>query len=55
MSWIFFMRNMRKKIRQLLGTQVHINRKDRTKGKIEIEYYSNEEFERILEIFNLLR
>ncbi len=50
-----FYEEYEEKIRQLLGTQVHINRKDRTKGKIEIEYYSNEEFERILEIFNLLR
>ncbi len=34
-----------------LGTKVTINRKDDNKGKIEIEYYSMEELERLMEIF----
>ena len=35
----------------ILGTKVHINRKDNSKGKIEIEYYSQPELERIMELF----
>ena len=38
-----------------MGTQVHINRKDRDKGRIEIEYYSSAELDRILELFNSIR
>lgn len=33
-----------------LGTKVSINRKDDKKGRIEIEYYSMEELERLMEI-----
>lgn len=39
------------KLREKLGTKVSINHKKGGKGKIEIEYYSQEEFERILELF----
>lgn len=39
------------KLREKLGTKVSINHKKGGKGKIEIEYYSKEEFERILELF----
>jgi ParB family chromosome partitioning protein len=35
------------------GTKVFINSKNNNKGKIEIEYYSEEDFERILEVFNI--
>ena len=35
------------------GTKVFINSKSKNKGKIEIEYYSEEEFERILEVLNV--
>ena len=38
------------KLREKLGTKVSINHKKGGKGKIEIEYYSKEEFERILEM-----
>ena len=38
------------KLKQKMGSKVTINRKNNTKGKIEIEYYSNEEFERIYAI-----
>lgn len=34
-------------IKNLMGTKVVVNRKTNEKGKIEIEYYSEEEFERI--------
>ena len=33
-----------------LGTKVAINRKNDQKGKIEIEYYSMDELERLMEI-----
>jgi ParB family chromosome partitioning protein len=35
-------------LRKYLGTKVHITQKDK-KGKIEIEYYSHEDLERIVE------
>lgn len=39
------------KLKSIIGTKVNINRnKDGKKGKIEIEYYSPEEFERIVEL-----
>ena len=34
-----------------MGTKVSINHKKGGKGKIEIEYYSQEELERIIELF----
>lgn len=40
------------KLREKFGTKVSINHKKGGKGKIEIEYYSKEEFERILEMFD---
>lgn len=40
-----------RKLRELMGTKVNINNKKGGKGKIEIEYYSQEELERILELF----
>lgn len=38
------------KLKQSMGTKVSINRKSNTKGKIEIEYYSETELERIIGI-----
>ena len=39
-----------------MGTKVNINRnKDGKKGKIEIEYYSPDEFDRIIELINHLK
>ena len=38
------------KLREKMGTKVSINHKKNGKGKIEIEYYSQEELERLLEI-----
>ena len=35
------------KLKAAIGTKVNINHKDSEKGKIEIEYFSKEEFERI--------
>lgn len=44
------------KLKSIMGTKVNINRnKDGKKGKIEIEYYSSEEFERIMELMSHLQ
>lgn len=40
------------KLKLVMGTKVNINRKSGGKGKIEIEYYSPEEFERIIDIMS---
>lgn len=37
------------KLKAAIGTKVNINHKDEDKGKIEIEYFSKDEFERIVE------
>lgn len=42
--------SFRENIENIMGTKVNINRKDNEKGRIEIEYYSEEEFERISEM-----
>lgn len=39
------------RLKQIMGTKVQILPKNNEKGKIEIEYYSNEELERIIEMF----
>lgn len=39
-------------LKMTFGTKVNINRKSKDKGRIEIEYYSQNEFERILELIN---
>ncbi|WP_238886561.1 ParB/RepB/Spo0J family partition protein [Clostridium sp. YIM B02551] len=47
-----YLKDLREKLESKFGTKVNIDKK-RSKGKIEIEYYSNEDLERILEIINL--
>ncbi len=47
----FIYRNLEDKIRNIIGTKVSIHNKKNNKGSIEIEYYSNEELERIIDIF----
>jgi len=51
----FIYRDIEEKIKSIIGTKVSINHKENNKGKIEIEYYSNEELERILELFQSIR
>ena len=41
---------LEEKLKQMVGSKVVINRKTNTKGKIEIEYYSNDELDRIINI-----
>ena len=42
--------SMENEMKAALGTQVHVNRKNKKSGKIEIEYYSMEELERIYDM-----
>ncbi|MCI9081115.1 MAG: ParB/RepB/Spo0J family partition protein [Lachnospiraceae bacterium] len=46
-----FYEDMEEKLKSIMGTKVLINQKDKDRGKIEIEYYSSEELERIIELF----
>lgn len=48
-------RELEEKIKGIMGTKVSINQKSKDKGKIEIEYYSDEELERIIELFEGIR
>lgn len=47
----FIYRDMEEKIKSIIGTKVMVTPKAKDKGKIEIEYYSNEELDRIMELF----
>ena len=47
----FIYRDLEDRLRDIIGTKVTINPKTNKKGKIEIEYYSQEELERIIEAF----
>jgi ParB family chromosome partitioning protein len=38
-------------MKTITGTRVSIHRKKNNKGKIEIEYYSREDLERIIDLF----
>jgi len=48
----FVYQALEEKLKNILGTKVSIKRKDKNKGKIEIEYYSDEELERLIEMFD---
>ena len=48
-----YYKDIMNKLENRFGTKVLINSKSKNKGKIEIEYYSEEDFERILEVFNI--
>lgn len=50
-----FFKDYEEKIKEILGTQVHIKRKQKDKGVLEIEYYSSYELERILELFKTIK
>ena len=47
----FVYRDIEEKLKEKIGTKVKINRKTEDKGKIEIEYYSPEELEKVLAYF----
>ena len=46
--------SLEEKMKGIMGTKVIINRKKKNKGKIEIEYYSRDELERIIELFETI-
>lgn len=48
---LFVYQNIEEKMKALLGTKVSISHKANNKGKIVIDYYSNDELERLLELF----
>ncbi len=48
----FIYRDLEDRIRSIIGTKVSIHRKNNNKGSIEIDYYSSEELERIVEMFH---
>ena len=50
----FIYKGIEEKIKMILGTKVTVNHKKNNKGRIEIEYYSNEELERLLELFETI-
>ncbi|MDO4307929.1 MAG: ParB/RepB/Spo0J family partition protein [Eubacteriales bacterium] len=43
--------SLEEKMKGIMGTRVFIHRKKNNKGKIEIEYYSKDELERIIDLF----
>ena len=47
--------DMEAQLRAALGTKVILNRKSPQKGKIEIEYYSSEELERLYDLLRILK
>ena len=47
--------DMEDHMKEVLGTKVNVHRTSDKKGKIEIEYYSNEELERIYELIRTIR
>ena len=48
----FVYKNLEDKLKDKIGSNVSINRKNKNKGKIEIEYYSTEDVERIVALIN---
>lgn len=48
-------KELEERMKSAMGTKVVISRKDRNKGRIEIEYYSESELERIVELIESIR
>lgn len=48
-------RDLEERMKTVMGTKVNISRKDKSKGKIEIEYYSESELERIVELIESIQ
>lgn len=47
----FVYKDIENKIKEIVGTKVKVHHKPNGKGKIEIEYYSDNELERLMELF----
>lgn len=50
----FIYQDLEEKMKSLLGTKVSINHKANNHGKIVIDYYSNDELERLMDLFNTI-
>ena len=50
-----FYQDLEEKMKDIMGTKVSIRRKDAKKGTIEIEYYSPEELDRIMDLFQSVK
>jgi ParB family chromosome partitioning protein len=46
----YLYKDLAEKMQSIMGTKVSVNQKTNGKGKIEIEYYSIEELERIFDL-----
>lgn len=51
----FIFRDLEDRMKQIMGTKVNINKKDKNKGRIEIEYYSEAELERLVELIESIK
>ena len=51
----FIYKDLEEKLKQTLGTKVAVSSKENGSGKIEIEYYSNEELERLMELLTSVK
>ena len=51
----FIYKDLEERMKTVMGTKVHVNPKTKGKGKIEIEYYSRDELERIIDLFESIR
>ena len=47
--------DLEEQMKGILGTKVSINHKDEKKGKVEIEYYSQEELDRIIDLLRTVQ
>ena len=47
---MFVYENLEERMKGIIGTKVRVNPKANGKGKIEIEYYSEDELERIYDL-----
>lgn len=51
----FIYHDLEERMKTIMGTKVSINRKDKNKGRIEIEYYSSEELERLVDLIESIQ
>ena len=51
----FIYKDIEEKMKEVIGTKVNVASKGNGKGKIEIEYYSNEELERVFDMIMSIR
>lgn len=52
---VFIYKDIENKLKEIMGTKVSISSKGNGKGKIEIEYYSDEELERMFDMIMSIR